>query len=247
MNERKKSNILIVDDRPENILSLEALLDAPDMNIIKAYSGNEALGMILEYDFALVLLDVQMPEMDGFETAELMRSNTRTKHIPIIFVTAINKDQQHVFKGYQAGAVDYIFKPLEPEILKNKVNVFLELHSQKAALKNNNDELRKANQIIHDQQKAAIEEERLKVLLQMAGATAHELNQPLMVLLGNIDLLEMEIAGDIPQQLKKILVRIKEAGQRISDTVKKIQTLRRVELKPYANQSQIINFDQDMN
>ncbi len=247
MNERKKSNVLIVDDRPENILSLEALLDAPDMNIIKAYSGNEALGMILEYDFALVLLDVQMPEMDGFETAELMRSNTRTKHIPIIFVTAINKDQQHVFKGYQAGAVDYIFKPLEPEILKNKVNVFLELHSQKAALKNNNDELRKANQIIHDQQKAAIEEERLKVLLQMAGATAHELNQPLMVLLGNIDLLEMEIAGDIPQQLKKILVRIKEAGQRISDTVKKIQTLRRVELKPYANQSQIINFDQDMN
>lgn len=152
-----------------------------------------------------------------------------------------------MFKGYQAGAVDYIFKPLEPEILKNKVNVFLELHSQKAALKNNNDELRKANQIIHDQQKAAIEEERLKVLLQMAGATAHELNQPLMVLLGNIDLLEMEIAGDIPQQLKKILVRIKEAGQRISDTVKKIQTLRRVELKPYANQSQIINFDQDMN
>lgn len=247
MNERKKSNVLIVDDRPENILSLEALLDAPDMNIIKAYSGNEALGMILEYDFALVLLDVQMPEMDGFETAELMRSNTRTKHIPIIFVTAINKDQQHVFKGYQAGAVDYIFKPLEPEILKNKVNVFLELHSQKAALKNNNDELRKANQIIHDQQKAAIEEERLKVLLQMAGATAHELNQPLMVLLGNIDLLEMEIAADIPQQLKKILVRIKEAGQRISDTVKKIQTLRRVELKPYANQSQIINFDQDMN
>ncbi len=247
MNERKKSNILIVDDRPENILSLEALLDAPDMNIIKAYSGNEALGMILEYDFALVLLDVQMPEMDGFETAELMRSNTRTKHIPIIFVTAINKDQQHVFKGYQAGAVDYIFKPLEPEILKNKVNVFLELHSQKAALKNKNDELRKANQIIHDQQKAAIEEERLKVLLQMAGATAHELNQPLMVLLGNIDLLEMEIAADIPQQLKKILVRIKEAGQRISDTVKKIQTLRRVELKPYANQSQIINFDQDMN
>ena len=247
MNERKKSNVLIVDDRPENILSLEALLDAPDMNIIKAYSGNEALGMILEYDFALVLLDVQMPEMDGFETAELMRSNTRTKHIPIIFVTAINKDQQHVFKGYQAGAVDYIFKPLEPEILKNKVNVFLELHSQKAALKNKNDELRKANQIIHDQQKAAIEEERLKVLLQMAGATAHELNQPLMVLLGNIDLLEMEIAADIPQQLKKILVRIKEAGQRISDTVKKIQTLRRVELKPYANQSQIINFDQDMN
>ena len=110
MNEMERTNVLIVDDRPENLLALESLLENPSLNIMKANSGNEALGLVLQHDFALVLLDVQMPEMDGFETAELMRSSQKTKHIPIIFVTAISKEQQHIFKGYEAGAVDYLFK-----------------------------------------------------------------------------------------------------------------------------------------
>ena len=100
MNEIERTNVLIVDDRPENLLALESLLENPSLNILKANSGNEALGLVLRHDFALVLLDVQMPEMDGFETAELMRSSLKTKHIPIIFVTAISKEQQHIFKGY---------------------------------------------------------------------------------------------------------------------------------------------------
>ena len=124
-------NILIVDDRHENLFVLESLLEDMNCNIIKATSGNEALSLMLDYDFALVLLDVQMPEMDGFETAELMRGNVRTRYIPIIFVTAISKEQKCIFKGYEVGAVDYLFKPIEPIMLQSKVRVFIELHNQK--------------------------------------------------------------------------------------------------------------------
>ena len=124
-------NILIVDDRHENLFVLESLLEDMNCNIIKATSGNEALSLMLDYDFALALLDVQMPEMDGFETAELMRSNVRTRYIPIIFVTAISKEQKCIFKGYEVGAVDYLFKPIEPIMLQSKVRVFIELHNQK--------------------------------------------------------------------------------------------------------------------
>jgi len=134
MDNTEKINILLVDDRPENLLALETILNRPGLNLLKALSGNEALGLLLDYDFALILLDVQMPEMDGFETAELMRGNAETRHIPIIFVTAISKEQKHVFKGYEAGAVDYLFKPLDPDILQSKVNIFLELYQQKKTL-----------------------------------------------------------------------------------------------------------------
>lgn len=132
--EKELIDILIVDDRPENLMVLESILENPEYNIVKANSGNEALGLMLEYDFALVLLDVQMPEMDGFETAELMRGSEKTKHIPIIFVTAISKEQKCIFKGYEVGAVDYLFKPIEPIILKSKVNVFIDLYCQKRML-----------------------------------------------------------------------------------------------------------------
>jgi len=146
MNETEKQNLLLVDDRPENLLALESLVDSPDLNIVKATSGNEALGLMLEHDFALVLLDVQMPGMDGFETAELMRSSDRTMQVPIIFVTAISKEQQHVFKGYEIGAVDYIFKPLDPHILQGKVNVFLDLYKQKRSLERTAQDLKQTTE-----------------------------------------------------------------------------------------------------
>ncbi|MBU3915027.1 hybrid sensor histidine kinase/response regulator [bacterium] len=133
--------ILIVDDVPQNLLVLEKYLHSPDITIIKAASGNQALGHVLEYDFALILMDVQMPEMDGFETAELIRQNDSSKHIPIIFITAISKDQKHIFKGYKSGAVDYIFKPFDPDILQSKVSVFIKLHQQKIELENVNQSL----------------------------------------------------------------------------------------------------------
>jgi diguanylate cyclase (GGDEF)-like protein len=134
MYQAKNINILIVDDRVDNLLVLESLLEDANCNIVKATSGNEALSLMFDYDFALILLDVQMPDMDGFETAELMRSNNRTKYIPIIFVTAISKEQKCIFKGYEVGAVDYLFKPIEPVILQSKVRVFIELYNQRRLL-----------------------------------------------------------------------------------------------------------------
>ncbi|MCK5340850.1 MAG: diguanylate cyclase [Desulfobulbaceae bacterium] len=139
---KEKQNILLVDDRLENLLALEAILEAPHLNIIRARSGNEALEQLLAFEFALVLLDVQMPEMDGFETARLMRSVERSRHIPIIFVTAISKEDIHVFKGYEAGAVDYIMKPLDPVILTSKVNIFLTLDAQHRELEKTTKSLR---------------------------------------------------------------------------------------------------------
>jgi PAS domain S-box-containing protein len=126
--------ILMVDDRPENLLSLEGLLRDQEYELVRALSGNEALLLTLKQDFALVLLDVQMPGMDGFETAELMRANPKTRHIPIIFVTAGMKDLQFQFKGYDAGAVDYLSKPIEPLFLQSKVRIFAELYLQRQEL-----------------------------------------------------------------------------------------------------------------
>jgi len=124
--------ILLVDDRPENLIVLEGLLSDQGYELIKALSGNEALHMALKQDFALVLLDVLMPVMDGFETAELLRANPKTRHIPIIFVTAVMKDSQ--FKGYDVGAIDYLMKPIEPLILRSKVRIFAELFQQRREL-----------------------------------------------------------------------------------------------------------------
>jgi diguanylate cyclase (GGDEF)-like protein len=129
-----KAKILIVDDRPENLLTLEQLLDRPDIETIRANSGEDALSQSLDHDFALVLLDVQMPGMDGYEVAELMRGNKRTRHVPIIFVTADISNMQHLFKGYDSGAVDYLFKPLAPKVFQSKVNIFIELYHQKDEL-----------------------------------------------------------------------------------------------------------------
>ena len=127
--------ILIVDDRPENLLALEAILESLPCQVVRALSGAEALKALLRHEFALILLDVQMPGLDGFETAALVKERERSRHIPIIFVTAISKEQSYVFQGYSAGAVDYISKPFEPEILKSKVAVFLELWQQNQRIK----------------------------------------------------------------------------------------------------------------
>ena len=216
-------NILIVDDKPANLLALRKILTKPGLNIIEASSGNEALALLLEHDFALILLDVQMPDMDGFEVAEIMRGNEETKNIPIIFVTAISKEQKYIFEGYDKGAVDYLFKPLDPDILQSKVNVFLELHGQKDALKKTNTDLKKANERILEQQEALIEEERLKVLLQMAGAKAQELNQPLSSLLEDIEL--MGRVDDNPEKTVECIKRMKVSGKKVSDIAKKINTM----------------------
>lgn len=121
-------DILIVDDRAENLLALEAILEPLHQRLVRASSGEETLRRLLERDFALILLDVQMPGMNGFETARLIKSRERTKYIPIIFLTAISKEEAYVFEGYSVGAVDYLFKPFQPEILRSKVAAFVDLY-----------------------------------------------------------------------------------------------------------------------
>lgn len=133
--------ILLVDDLEENLLSLEALLRRDDLLLLKARSGDQALELLLKNDVALALVDVQMPGLNGFELAELMRGNERTRRIPIIFVTAGTADGQRRFRGYEAGAVDFIQKPIEPDVLRSKADVFFELFRQRQQLAAQRDEL----------------------------------------------------------------------------------------------------------
>ncbi len=130
-----EQKILIVDDRPANLYALENVLRDVDVTVIKANNGNEALISTLNHDFSLAILDVQMPEMDGYELAELLRSEEKTRFMPVIFLSAVFSDDFHVFKGYKSGAVDFITKPFNPDILLNKVKVFLELDRKNAELK----------------------------------------------------------------------------------------------------------------
>ncbi len=131
---REYVNILIVDDLKENHLVMESVLSDPDLNIVKAMSGEEALSLCMEHDFAVIFMDVQMPGMDGFEAAELLRSIEKTKSIPIIFVTAISKEQKSIFKGYEVGAVDYLPKPIDPIVLRSKARIFKELYLQRITI-----------------------------------------------------------------------------------------------------------------
>src|ERR1700722_6060224 len=141
---------LLVDDLEENLLSLEALLRRDGLNILKARSGDEALELLLQHDVALALVDVQMPGLNGFELAELMRGNERTRRIPIIFVTAGSADRQRRFRGYEAGAVDFIYKPIEPDILRSKAQVFFELYRQRQQLAEQRDAIEAQAKALRD-------------------------------------------------------------------------------------------------
>src|SRR6476620_10728974 len=130
-----RAKILLVDDREENLIALEAILSSLDLVPVRARSGEEALKALLNTEFALILLDVRMPGMDGFETAAHIKRRERTRNIPIIFLTAINHGPHHTFRGYAAGAVDYISKPFDPWVLRAKVSVFVELYMKNCQLK----------------------------------------------------------------------------------------------------------------
>jgi signal transduction histidine kinase len=130
-----QAKLLIVDDLPENLLALEALIKREDRTVFKALSADEALSLLLQHEFALAILDVQMPGMDGFQLAELMRSTEKTKNIPIVFVSAAGRELNYAFKGYESGAVDFLHKPLDIHAVKSKVNVFVDLYRQRKAVK----------------------------------------------------------------------------------------------------------------
>ena len=131
MRANDPTKVLIVDDLAENLLALDALLRDEDRIVVHARSGDEALDLLLEHEFALAILDVQMPGMNGFELAELMRGTDRTRNIPIVFVSAAGRELNYAFKGYESGAVDFMYKPLDPEAVRSKVNVFVALYQQR--------------------------------------------------------------------------------------------------------------------
>ena len=138
----EKANILLVDDREENLVALEAILSSLDQNIIRARSGEEALRALLTNEFAVILLDIVMPGMDGFEIARAIKRRRKTREVPIIFLTAVDAGPDYAFRGYAAGAVDYIAKPFDPWILRTKVSVFVELHRKNQQLQEQSELLR---------------------------------------------------------------------------------------------------------
>jgi CheY-like chemotaxis protein len=157
-------SLLLVDDRPQNLLALQAILEPLGHELVSASSGADALRALLHRDdFAVILLDVQMPELDGFEVAEVIKQRERTSLIPIIFLTALSKEERHVFRGYEVGAVDYVFKPFDPEILRAKVGVFVELWEK--------------NQQIHRQTELLAEQRRQRDVLQPALVRVHRHDQ----------------------------------------------------------------------
>src|SRR5690349_10886825 len=165
----QKVKILLVDDRPANLFTLEAILEDLGQNLVKASSGKEGLHHLLKDDFAVILLDVKMPDMDGFETAALIRERERSRHTPILFVTA-HKDDEHVFRGYYAGAVDFLYKPINAEVLRSKVSVFVELSRKSELLKQHMAMLESRNaeleRLFQERQKADDEIRRLNAELE---------------------------------------------------------------------------------
>jgi two-component system sensor histidine kinase/response regulator len=196
--------ILMVDDTPENLVALEALVRRDGVQALTARSGAEALELLLVHEVALALLDVQMPEMDGFELAELMRGAERTKHVPIIFVTAGTRDPARVFKGYDTGAVDFLFKPIDPHILKSKVDVFLELADQRRQLA-----------------------DALRLYEMFVAILGHDLRNPLGALVAGTELLSVQLAD--PGQLKT-LGRMSAAGRRMTSMIEQLLDLTRARL-----------------
>lgn len=192
MNSQERSiHFLLVDDLEENLVALGAILKRDNLILLKARSGEEALELLLRHEVALALLDVQMPGMDGFELAELMRGNERTRHIPIIFLTAGSADGQRRFQGYEAGAVDFIHKPIEADVLRSKANVFFELYQQRLQIAVQRDALAEADR-------------RKNEFLAMLG---HELRNPLAALGSGLNLLKRQTGTEVSDPIREQMGR----------------------------------------
>jgi two-component system sensor histidine kinase/response regulator len=245
--------ILLVDDQPENLLSAEAVLESLGQEVILAESGREALRQLLDHDFAVILLDVMMPEMDGFETAALIRQRERSRLTPIIFLTALGRSEEHMRRGYDLGAVDYMGKPFIPEILRSKVSVFVELHRKSQLLAHQSELLERRNSELQ----AAIErswqaEEEIKALNRhlekrldelnivnreleaFSYSVSHDLRGPLSRIAGFAKALLDFHASELNDEGRVFLQRIDNSARRMCDLVEELlnfSRLTRVEMQ----------------
>lgn len=219
---REQVNILLVDDRPGNLLALEAALGSLGQNLVKANSGEEALRRLLRMDFAVILLDVQMPGISGFDLAADIRRRPSLRGIPMIFLTAINKTEAHVAKGYELGAVDYIFKPLVPEVLRAKVSVFIELHKKSEEVRRQKEEL---SRLVAELHRSNEELERF------AHTAAHDLKEPLRTLSGYLELIELELAGRLEERVRELLSRAIASSGRMQAAIEGLLAYARVTSK----------------
>lgn len=194
------TSVLLVDDRPDNLLALEAVLEPLHIEIVRAASGEDALRAVLRHDFALIVLDVQMPGIDGFETARHIRERERTAAIPIIFLTAISRSAEHQLRGYDLGAVDYVAKPFDPDVLRAKARVFIERFQLRHMIERQA-ELLAARLAERDRAQAALAEQTRAIaranaeLERFAGAAAQALRDPLLTATGYLDLVAEEVEG----------------------------------------------------
>ena len=226
-------NILLVDDQPANLVALEAMLQGLGQNLIKAESGREALRWLLTHEFAVILLDVKMPEMDGFETAQLIRERDKSRHTPILFLTAGDNTQTQVVRGYAVGAVDYLVKPVVPEFVRSKVAVFVELAKK-------NELLRRQAKLLAESEQAALElaetraelvrdlEHKNRELESFSYAVSHDLRAPLRRI-DSFSRAVLESQGDrLDEAGQRFLSRVREASQHMSQLIDDVLHLSRV-------------------
>lgn len=208
-----KHKILLVDDRPENLYSLECMLMEENLEILKAQSGEEALKLAFQEELSLILLDVQMPGMDGFEVANMLKSTKRTRKIPIIFVTAISKEKKYILRGLDEGAFDYLFKPLDTDITRAKVKTLLQFYAQQKEIELKNAELLRLN------------EEKNYFL----GMASHDLRNPLGNIITLSELIDEEIGHHFPPEHKNYLKVIQSTSRQMMDLLTELLDVSRIE------------------
>jgi signal transduction histidine kinase len=226
-------NVLLVDDQPANLLALEAMLQGLGQNLVQASSGREALKWLLSNDCAVILLDVKMPDMDGFETATLIRERDRSRHTPIIFLTAADKSQTQAVRGYSVGAVDYLVKPVVPEFVRSKVAVFVELAKKTEQLHRQTELLRVSEQAARELAAEQAElvrdlEHKNRELESFSYAVSHDLRAPLRRIDSYAKAVTESQAGRLDETGRRFLERVRESSQEMSQLIDDVLYLSKV-------------------